>query len=265
MVSLLNFKNPWILFGFTLSFCVTPAIAQEVKAQGSRLSAQQIKDNDPQKMHPVTPYNWRFSVDGGDQAGGPIRYNTRFPTEATDPNPASYYHSQAFAGLTIEKAFPRGGLQLGVISRRDVAHTHFSGRSIDRDDGSWTVKDMTFHSDAVTLGWVFGTLYRESTWKASLTAVMDRAEVRTTVVNDTSSTEGNGAMALTALSMRSRLAWRILGLGALDMHAGPELHVPIYSRASNTVDSNVEPWLAEQVQLKSSGAVGLNIEAGLRF
>lgn len=213
----------------------------------------------------VTPYTGRFALEAGDQAGGPVRYNTRFPTPGNDPNPSSYYHSQAFLGANFEVAFAKGAFQFGVLTRRDLAHRAIEGRMDTGPDGiAWTVNEMEFRSNAITCGWLFGRMYREAPWRVSLASVIDVARVKAIVGADNHESykiESN----LIALSLRGRAMWRVLGVHALDLHAGPELHVPVYSKRSTKTDDDTAPDSGDLIDLKSSAAIGLAIEAGLRF
>lgn len=216
---------------------------------------------------PFTPYLFRLAIEGGDQAGGPVRYNTRFPAESSDPNPTSYYHTQAFVGANLEFAFTYGALQLGVLRRRDLAHRGIVGRlTQDQNGQSWTVKQVAFQSDAVTCGWVFGRMYREASWRASLATIVDFAKVTAQIQDEaTARTTYQTESRMLAMTLRGRGVWRAAGTGMFDIHLGPEIHVPVYSRKTTTTDSEIEPWLNDSLDLKSAAAIGLVAEIGVRF
>lgn len=215
----------------------------------------------------VSPYSFRFALEAGDQAGGPVRYDTRFPTAATDPNPSSYYHTQVFAGANIEVPFSRGALVIGGLLRKDFAHRTIEGRSDVGPDGViWTVKKMEFRGYGLSAGWIFGRMYREAPWKASLASVVDVARV-STQIEDTMNpsrvyeSESN----LIAMSMRGRVLWRFFGTGIFDFHMGPELHIPLYSRRKATPSSDEASWVGDTVDLKSAAAIGIAADIGARF
>ena len=215
----------------------------------------------------VSPYAFRFALEGGDQAGGPVRYDTRFPTPGNDPNPTSYYHTQVFAGANFEIPFSKGAFTIGALTRRDFAHRAIEERSDFGPDGTiWTVKKMEFRSYALTTGWIFGRMYREAPWKVSLAGVFDVAKVSAQVEDQANpnrvyQSESN----LAAMALRGRGLWRIAGTGSFDLHAGPELHIPIYSRKTTTSSPDDASWVGDIVDLKSSAAIGLAAEIGTRF
>ena len=221
------------------------------------------RDNDPNLKHSVTPYRWRLSLDIGDQAGGPVRYNTRFPNDAEDPNPGSYYHAQAFAGVSGEYAFAKGALQVGVFTRRDLAHGNIAGRSYSGEGVLWTVDKIAFKSDGVAIGWVLGRAYREAPWKLSLATVADRTHLSMSLKSEKGQ-EKTVDVSMWAASLRSRVMFRMLGRGSADLHIGPELHVPIYAHTTKPSLDSEEGRLAQIADVKNSAAIGLIIEIGLK-
>lgn len=252
---------------------VTISVAAYAEAQESSDSSDGVKPEMmknvyvTQQPEPVTPYMFRFSLEAGDQAGGPVRYNTRFPTSPDDPNPTSYYHTQAFAAANFEFAFERGALQLGALTRRDFAHRGIEGRSELGPDGNyWTVKKLDFRSDAFTLGWVFGRMYREAPWVVSLASIVDYSQMTIQVANTNDASQVRQSQTkMIAATLRGRLLMRLLGSGLLDLHVGPEFHVPLYSKVKTTTDSDDAAWVGDLMRLQSTSAIGLVAQMGVRF
>jgi len=223
-------------------------------------------DNSPYFQHAVTPYRMRLSLEAGDQAGGPVRYNTRFPTRAGDPNPASYYHAQAYFGLGLEYASNKGALQIGALTRRDIIHRKHADE-VYLEDGvtPWRVEFLAFHSEAFSVGWVFGKVYREAPWKASLATVYDQTSLSTKVVREATGEYSAIDLVLRSFALRGRLMMRLLGTDYLDLHAGPDCHIPIYSMSRKLDRQGIEGKVSNDLELKSSAAVGLGAELGVRW
>lgn len=225
-----------------------------------------VADNDPNLKLAVNSYRFRLSLDFGDQLGGPVRYNTRFPVEPKDPNPSSYYHTQAYAGISAEYALAKGAIQFGLLTRRDLAHRGFKDRVLTDFNGAlWRVEELNFHSDAVTVGWVFGEMYREAWWKASLASVWDQAVLNTTLVNEATSEYSKITLIMRAVSLRAKVMVRVLGTGAMDFHIGPDCHLPIYSLMRKLDRQSIEGFASSRLELKNSAAIGLGGEFGVRF
>lgn len=256
-------KNSFVLM--VSFFGVSLILPQWAAAQTQSPAVPALPVGDQPSL--VTPYDFRFAFEVGDQAGGPIRYNTRFPTPSSDPNPSSYYHAQAFVGANMEWAFNQGALQLGVLTRRDLAHRGIEGRSVlDPNNQSWSVNQITFRSNALSCGWIFGRTYREAPWRVSLASVLDSSMITARVKDDaTGKNNYTTKSQMIALSLRGRGMWRIAGTGLFDLHLGPELHLPVYSKSSTTTDEAVSAWLSDLLDLKSSAAIGLVAEVGIRF
>ncbi|MCX6124520.1 MAG: hypothetical protein NTV34_07190 [Proteobacteria bacterium] len=228
------------------------AVKIETSQPSGPSMALPVRDNDPHLKHSVTPYQWRFSLDIGDQAGGPVRYNTRFPDDAVDPNPGSYYHAQAFAGVSVEYAFSKGVFQWGLFTRRDIAHGNIAGRTYSSDGRLWTVDKFAFKSDGVAIGWVLGRA-----------VVADRARLSISLKED-KNLERTVDVSMWAASLRSRVMFRMLGKDSLDLHIGPELHVPIYAHTTKPSLDSEEGRLAQIADVKNSAAIGLMLEMGLK-
>ena len=225
-----------------------------------------LADNDPRKLPPLSKFNGRISVDIGDQTGGPVRYNTEFPDVKDDPHPGSYYHTMAFAGISGEWTFDRGALQLGMLARRDLAHHGIVDREAVGVETTWRVAQFDVRSTAWTVGWLFGRAYREMPWRAALALVVDHAVAHATIETGVQHmTSRSVEMQLWASALRARGTWCLVNTAYLDICAGPEMYVPLYSKSFVRADAELEDWTRDHVDLKSSAALGLVIETGMRL
>ena len=214
--------------------------------------------------YPHTPFKTRFGLVVGDQAGGPVRYNTHFPDVRSDPHPASYFHSLVSIGGEFEYAFKRGGLLLGALVRRDVWHRSIKRRTIIRGSETWTIEDFGVTDNALVLGWMFGERYREAPWAADLALVYDRGSVDLTLGrSDGSSTLGQ--VNLEALSLRSRFQFGWTSSRSLSFSLGPEIHLPILQKISDRSDSVLQEWVKKNLELKAAAALGVSMMASYRI
>lgn len=255
------------LLVFACTLCVLSFDDSSAFADDTVALAEQNAAVTASQTAAVSPYSFRIAIEGGDQLGGPVRYDTRFPTAGKDPNPSSYYHTQAFAGANFEIPFSKGALVVSGLMRKDLAHRSMEGRSDFGSDGAlWTVKKMEFRSYALSCGWIFGKMYREAAWKASLASVVDVARVSTQIedLSDSNRVYESDSN-LIAMTLRGRVLWRLFGTGMVDFHMGPELHLPVYSRKSTKSSTEDASWVGDTVDLRSSAAIGLVAEVGTRF
>jgi hypothetical protein len=278
----------WILFATLTFFKQESALSQEPPSTQSDASepildptefldssagaSKEQQDDSKTKMptrhddkaykHAVTSYSRRVSFDFGDQAGGPVRYNTRFPTVSDGQNPASYYHTQAHGGIYLESFFKRGGLQLGLLTRRDFAHRGILGREESIGGTKWTVDQFNFHSDAVNVGWIFGAPYREVPWKSSLSLVFDRSVLMGTLANQTTKETRRVDVVMLALSLRGQLLFRVFGKETWDLLVGPDIHLPVYSTKQLPEEETMERSFADLADVKNTAAVGVAASIG---
>lgn len=213
-----------------------------------------------------TPFKVRLSAFLGDNAGGPIRFNTRFPEVKGDPHPASYFHSLPMFGGEFEYARNWGGLLFGAIVRRDMWHPGIKGRAALIGTSAWKVDDFSVNSTAFVLGWVFGERYREAPWTADVSVIYDRGAVDTTLSQATGEV-AVGQVSIDALTLRSRIHFNILATSsnALGFSAGPELSFPVWHSLSDQSDAIFGSWLRETLQLKTSTAFGVSLMSSYRF
>lgn len=213
-----------------------------------------------------TPFKVRLSAFLGDNAGGPIRFNTRFPEVKGDPHPASYFHSMPMFGAEFEYARDWGGLLFGAIVRRDTWHPGIKGRSALMGTSTWKVDDFSVNSTAFLLGWVFGERYREAPWTADVSLIYDRGAADTTLSQATGEA-AVGQVSIDALTLRSRIHFNILATSAnaVGFSAGPELSFPVWHSLSDQSDAIFGTWLRETLQLKTSTAFGVSLMSSYRF
>jgi hypothetical protein len=214
---------------------------------------------------PYTPMRGRVGLYVGDQAGGPVRYNTRFPEVKSNPHPASYYHAPAFAGIEAELATSKGALLMGALLRRDLWHSAITGRAVNHLGETWLVESFDFSDQAVFVGWVFGQRYQEAMWSADFAIVYDQGRLVTGLSRPTDVEAVKATVNIRAFSLRARLQRAIIGSRALQVTLGPEIHVPLASKITETSDAELRGWVAENLQLKNSAAVGLSLMTSLRF
>ncbi len=251
-----------LLFIWRLWFFV---IANPLYSQESESPSTNVILLEPNLDARASNYSGRVSLLLGDQLGGPVRYNTRFPTTATDPNPASYYHGQAFLGLGYELPLSTGAVLLEGIVRRDLAHPSIVNRELSMDSQTYSVEEFSFGSQALVFGWGFGTQYKESLWRSSLAVVTDRTIVKTTLYRVTDPVNFTSTYTLWAWSLRGRVLFKVYNFGIFDFHAGPDLHMPIYSFLVSRESENTPDWVKQTVDLKSSAAVGISLESSTTF
>jgi len=214
--------------------------------------------------YPHTPFKTRFGIVVGDQAGGPVRYNTHFPDVRSDPHPASYFHSLVSIGGEFEYAFKRGGLLLGALVRRDVWHRSMKRRSIIRENETWTVEDFAVSDNGLLFGWVFGERYREVPWAADLALVYDRGSVDLTLGRSDGST-ALGQVNIEVLSLRSRFQFGWTSSQAFSFSLGPEIHLPIVQKPSDRSDAVLQEWVKTNLELKGAAALGVSMMASYRI
>jgi hypothetical protein len=238
------------------------ALAQDSSTPNIILSPEKqasAKHNDPKANHPYSPFNWRLFIELGDEAGGPVRYNTRFPTEAKDPNPASYYHTMAYAFTGLDRSFATGALRLGVGMRQDFAHQGFKDRRELIDGGEYVVNSVTIRNQSAMMGWIFGTSYAERLWESSLAGVFDLTHAKVDMARvDDSETFAN-EMSLASLSLRGGLQWNVLRMSNFALTIGPSIHIPVFSRVIMKRVSDKTPWFEDRLDLKNSASVGLGL------
>lgn len=220
--------------------------------------------NAPNWRYPHNPMKVRLGFFIGDQAGGPIRFNTRFPEVKSDPHPASYFHSLPLVGGELEYGMKGGGLLLGALVRRDLWHPGIEKRELAVNGQIWTVDDFAVNSTAFIFGWVFGERYRESPWNADIAFVYDRGSADTTL-SDSIGDLSIGQVSIDALSFRTRLQFNLYGVGAVGISAGPDFHVPVWQSVTDQSDDKVGEWLATNMELKSSAALGVSMMTSYRF
>ena len=212
-----------------------------------------------------TPINYRLGVSVGDQGGGPIRYNTRFPTAKGPSNPASYYHTAAFASVEFEFSMKNGGLILGAHSRRDLAHRGIVTRTSIRDGQTWTVKDFSFYDSGAVLGWALGARYREAIWSADFAVIYDRGGVNLGLFEAATHDVVRSQIRIEAASFRSRLHISSGSSGIFKLSAGPEIHLPLWQRVTAKSDVEIKDWVSDTVDLKGSAALGFGVMSSVRF
>lgn len=215
--------------------------------------------------YPHTKQIARFTVQVGDQGGGPIRYNTRFPEVKGNPQPTSYYHTAPFVGAEIEFALTRGGIILGGLARRDLWHNGIEGRSIQMEDKTLAITNFNYTANAFVVGWVFGERYREAPWTSDLSLVYDTATIKINMKPSTGAPESEGRARLIALSLRGRLQFWWMTSQTLSLGIGPEIHAPLYSSTQIDSDSEIETIISNKLQFRSSAAVGAGASASFAF
>jgi hypothetical protein len=254
---------------FLLLFLVTVNLSSmSVLAQmpdSFEASNDDVSHSSPAWRHAHTPMRGRLGVIIGDQAGGPIRYNTRFPEVKSDPHPSSYYHAPAFAGLEGEFALRTGALLVGTLVRRDPWHKSMASRSVVHSGESWMVESFDFHGESLAIGWVFGERYREAPWTADCALVYDQGEVQTSLSRTSDPKASEAKIQIKAASLRTRLHMGTANSGALQVSVGPEIHLPLWSQVSENSAAPLRDWVLANVQLKNSAAIGLGFTSSLRF
>ena len=259
------------------ALCLPSASFSQVPA--GDLSGDAVKNsNPPLAISPVTPdqsaSTWRYphtpilmrlGVSAGMQAGGPIRYNTRFPEVKPDPHPTSYFHAPSFASIEVEFPLTNGALLIGLVSRQDYAHSGIKTRQVNHEGENWTVDRFEFSDTGLVLGWIFGERFREAWWWADLSILGDRGGVDAKMTRASVQASSTAQVNITALSFRARASAGLINAGPFQLSAGPELHLPIWYRLSDQSDLELRPWIADTLALKASGSIGLAIMTSLRF
>lgn len=223
----------------------------------SQDSDSSVSESAKDWRYPHTPQLVRFGVGGGGHAAGPIRYNTHFPEVKGNPHPTSYFLGPAHFGVEMDVAFSNGGLLMGVLERRDVAHPGINSRTTSSDDRIWRVDDFAFRDRALMVGWVFGERYREAPWSADLALVYDDVVIDSRLTQDASQDRITGRVDMQAISLRARLQVRVAGWRAIMLSAGPEIYVPLWFQQTDKSELPVRPWFREVLELKPSAALGL--------
>ena len=236
-------------------------LKQELESSGV---SSEVPQSSPNWRYPHTPFKVRLAFFLGDQAGGPVRFNTRFPEVKSDPHPASYFHALPMIGGELEYAMKWGGLLVGALIRRDVWHPGIKGRAIAIDNQTWTVDTFAVNSAAFVLGWVFGERYREAPWSSDIALVYDRGSADTTLTEVGGST-AIGQVGIDALTLRARLQFNLYGSNEINISAGPDFHLPAWQSLVDQSDENIKSWLANHIQLKSSASIGLSLMTNYRF
>ena len=193
----------------------------------------------PNWRYPHTPMKVRLAFYLGDQAGGPVRFNTRFPEVKDDPHPASYFHTLPMIGGELEYAKKWGGILVGALFRRDIWHSGIKGRSLKIDDQEWAVDDFSMNSSGLVIGWVFGERYREAPWISDIALVYDRGSADTSLSAANGST-AIGQVGIEALTLRSRLQFNLRGSSSVNFSAGPEFHVPVWQSMTDQSDDAIK-------------------------
>jgi len=245
------------------SGAATPA-ESALPAVDSDVQVVDIPQSSSLWRYPHTPFKTRFGFVVGDQAGGPVRYNTHFPDVRSDPHPASYFHSLVSIGGEFEYAFKRGGLLLGALIRRDVWHRSIKRRSTTRGSEAWTVEDFAISDSGFLFGWVFGERYREVPWAADLALVYDRGSVDVILGRSDGST-ALGQVNIEALSLRSRFQFGWTSSRAFSFSLGPEIHLPIVQKLSDRSDAVLQDWVKTNLELKAAAALGVSMMASYRI
>lgn len=227
-------------------------------------TSDEIPQSSPNWRYPHTPLKVRFSVYLGDQVGGPIRFNTRFPEVKSDPHPASYYHALPLVGGELEYAVARGGVLLGAQFRRDLWHSGIKGRSLKVEEKIWQVDDFSVSSSSFVFGWMFGERYREAPWTADLALVYDRGSAEATL-SDEMGVMAIGQSGIESLSLRSRLHLSLGGSGHFNFSLGPDFHVPMWQSTSDQSDGVVKNWFSRHTKLESVAAVGFSLMTNYRL
>ncbi|MCX6118363.1 MAG: hypothetical protein NT027_12530 [Proteobacteria bacterium] len=218
----------------------------------------------------ATPVSYRLSIFAGDQGGGPVRFNTRFPTESIGQNPTSYYHTQAFAGFGLEVTVDTGAILIESIVRRDLAHPNIESRIIDEERDKIdqkVINDFSFDSVAIVTGWAFGSPYRQAWWRASLSVLTERTNMRVNIQDRIASSQQivTATYTLWSWSLRARAFFQIAQLGPVDFLLGPEIHLPIYSFVISREDAGIPNWMNERLDLRSSAAIGASFAVSYGF
>ncbi len=225
----------------------------------------EMPENSSRWKYSHTPSSARFGVSIGDQAGGPIRYNTRFPAAKSTSNPSSYYHTAAFASAEFEFALKNGGIIIGAHSRRDYAHKGIVSRTTQRDQQTWSVENFNFYDTGGVLGWAFGERYREAIWSADFAMIYDHGGVNIGLSRADYGGVSRARARIDAVSFRSRLHVTTGNSGMFQLSAGPEIHVPLWQGVTVDSDPELRGWVADRLDLKGSAALGLGVMSSVRF
>ena len=223
------------------------------------------KHNNANWRYPHTPMLMRLGLAAGMEAGGPIRYNTRFPEVKPYPHPTSYFMAPSFVSIEVEYSFTNGAILLGLVSRQDLAHPGIKSRRVTHEGESWTVDRFEFSDTGLIVGWIFGERFNEARWWADLSVIGDRGGVDATMTRPSVPSSSRAQVNITALSFRARASAEIFNAGPFQLSAGPEIHLPIWYRLSDQSDLELRPWIADTLALKASGSLGLAIMTSLRF
>jgi hypothetical protein len=244
---------------------VLPAIPVDEPSLSNQLeNPTDTPQSAPNWRYPHTPMKVRLAFYLGDQAGGPVRFNTRFPEVKGDPHPASYFHTLPMIGGELEYARKWGGILVGALFRRDIWHSGIKGRSLQIDNRTWAVDDFSMNSSGLVLGWVFGERYREVPWSSDIALVYDRGSADTSLIEANGST-AIGQVGIEALTLRSRLQFNLRGSNAANFSAGPDFHVPVWQSMADQSDNAIKEWLASHLELKSSASIGFSLMSNYRF
>jgi hypothetical protein len=269
----------FLVIGFFMASLMGRVFAADMPLPGAEIIPSQVDEpslsNQPENLTgtPQSAPNWRYAHTPmkvrlaffiGDQAGGPVRFNSRFPEVKSDPHPASYFHTLPMVGGELEYAMKWGGVLVGALFRRDVWHPGIKGRSLIINQQTWAVDDFSLNSSGLVFGWVFGERYREAPWTADIAFVYDRGSADTTL-SEASGTTAIGQVGIDALTLRSRLQFNLRGSNALNFSAGPDFHVPVWQSMTDQSDAAVKTWLASHLELKSSASIGFSLMSNYRF
>lgn len=240
----------------------SPATDPELPVVGSSLiPPDEIPQSALDWRFPHSPQIARFTLIAGDQGGGPIRYNTRFPEVKGNPHPASYYHAAPFLGAEMEFSLARGGILIGGLARRDLWHQGIVGRSVQGDGGTWVVNHFGYRDSAFILGWVFGERYREVPWTSDLSLIYDSGTIAVKMSRLDDGLESEGRVRLIALSMRARLQLQLWSVKRASIGFGPEFHLPIYYSTATDSDLAIQGILKDNLKFKSASAIGAGMTA----
>jgi hypothetical protein len=254
-----------------LSFVVL--ILPEASLKGVALCEELTSNNSPQNStdfsHPKTSYMMRIGVIGGDEVGGPVKYNTRFPKSPTPPNPASYYRGLGKTLLHLEAPFEqKGAFVLGLGKKFD-----WSKRKIDsqfnQTDGL-EVKIQQFRQSTVStyFGWAVGESFIQSPWLAYLLLGYDQSQIDF-VLNSRASEGFEETLRPISYIVHSTyfLTKLLRNLGTysfVSFHAGLHASMPLFQQVKRSGPRDVA-WLDERFDIRSRPGFGLALMLSTSF
>lgn len=245
---------------------VSPAIGAALDSKAPQPPPPVGPKHNAENWHyPHTPMLMRLGLAAGMAAGGPIRYNTRFPEVKPDPHPTSYFIAPSFVSIEVEYSFTNGALLLGLVSRKDLAHQGIKSRRVTHEGDSWTVDSFAFSDTGIIVGWIFGERFNEAWWWADLAVIGDRGGVDAKMTRSSVPSTSHAQVNITAVSFRARASAGIFNAGPFQLSAGPEIHLPVWYRLSDQSDLELRSWVSDTLALKASGSLGLAIMTSLRF